>query len=335
MSRDAVDTSEDSTAITEAKELGEWVRREALALGFHDAACVRVDGESPHAARYQNAIDEGRLAPLGYMTTSAAERSDVRVRMPQAQTMVVVFLSYHCGSHEDHAPSGGLEGRAKVSRYAWGGDYHGYMRKKLRKLRTRLLERANAPPTEVSLFNDTDPVLERAWAEATGRGFIGKSAMFIHRKMGTYTFLGGMITTLDLGAPPPAPMHDLCGRCTRCIDACPTDAFAAPFSVDATKCLTTWNVECPEDDRGDAPEFEGHGWAVGCDVCQEVCPWNKFSLAETVERFHPREGHVAFHLDEIPEDLAGTALARPKAHGLKRSVARALRPRSDRLGRKE
>lgn len=304
--------------------LGEWVQAEGRALGFHDVALVAVDGPAPHAEHYQEAVASGRLEPLDYMATTTEERSDVRVRMPRAQTMVVVFLSYHCGSHADHAPEGGLEGRAKVSRYAWGGDYHGYMRKKLRKLRVRLLEKAGAPPTEVSLFNDTDPVLERAWAEATGRGFIGKSAMFIHRKLGTYTFLGGMVTTLDLGAAPPVVPHDLCGRCTRCLDVCPTNALVAPMTLEVGRCLTTWNVECPDDERGDLPELSGHGWAMGCDLCQEVCPWNKFSLAETVARFEPRAGHVAFGPGEIPEDLSGTALARPKKRGLERSVARAL-----------
>ncbi len=313
-------------------DLGAWLVAEAKAVGFDDAALVRVDAPTPHGENYRDAVQTGRIGPLEYMTRNVEERCDVRVRMPRAQSVLVVFLSYHCGSHDDHAPEDGLAGKAKVSRYAWGGDYHGFMRKRLRKLRTRLLEKAGAPPSEVSLFNDTDPVLERAWAEATGRGFIGKSAMFIHRKMGTYTFLGGLVTTIDLAAPAPVSIHNMCGRCTACLDACPTDALVAPHKLDANKCLTMWNVECANDDRGDAPEFQGHGWVYGCDICQEVCPWNKFSLADTIERFRPRAGHVAFGPDDVPDDLTGTALGRPKAEGLRRSAARALAPRPEKEG---
>ena len=225
------------------QELAAFVQAQCAELGFDDVAFVRVTGPAPHADKLRDAVSSGRTGPLDYLARNVDERADVRVRMPGAQTMVVVFLNYHCGSHDDHAPNGGLDGRAKVSRYAWGGDYHGYMRKRLRKLRSRLLEKAGAPPTECSLFNDTDPVLERAWAEATGRGFIGKSAMFIHRKLGTYTFLGGMVTTLDLAAPAPAPIADLCGRCRKCLDVCPTGALIAPKTLEIAKCLTTWSVE--------------------------------------------------------------------------------------------
>jgi epoxyqueuosine reductase len=173
-------------------------------------------------------------------------------------------------------------------------------------------------------------VLERAWAHAAGLGFIGKNAMFIHRGLGTWTFLGGLCTSADLGARQREPMAQMCGTCTACLDACPTGALIAPQTLDAGRCLVTYNVEETEHPAGDA--LAGHGWAVGCDVCQEVCPWNRFARVTDEPRLQPLPGHIAFSPDRAPTDVQGTALARPGVDALARLASRALARKPDEHG---
>ena len=203
-------------------------------------------------------------------------------------------------------------------------------KKKLRKLRLAILDQTDEAEPNIRIFNDTSPVLERAWAQKSGLGFVGKSAMFIHREMGTWTFLGGLILNWDV-VPDEPVVTQFCGTCTRCLDSCPTQAFTAPGVLDARKCITTWNVERPLSEAASEALGAGSGWGFGCDVCQEVCPWNKFEQVTEEERFQPREGHVWLtpSLSNLPEDLSGTAFARAKRPGIERSVLRALKDSRD------
>ncbi len=300
-------------------ELGRSLCHEARAAGFVDVGICSVDVGQPFHDELARAFDDGRLDPFPWMTRTRDQRLDPRVRMPKVKSVVVVLERYFTGHHAEH-PQDGPAG--KVARYAWGQDYHHVMRRKLRRLRKWLLQRA--PQATVAPFNDVDAVTERAWAVACGLGFIGKSGMFISRKEGTYTFLGGLLTDLDLvdGAPPPPRVQDGCGQCTRCLDACPTGAIVAPFTVDARRCLTTWSVESPTAPEGEA--FAGSGWAVGCDVCQEVCPWNKFAQPTTEPRYAPRHTHLS--PDAAPDDVDGTPLARPGRENLVALARRSLAP---------
>lgn len=298
--------------------LGAWLLDEARAVGFDDAALVRADLGTPGAARVRAAAEGGALAALPWLQESVPVRADVTQLCPDAKTVLVVAVGYYAGDHDEHDDGEG----ARVSRYAWGGDYHMWVRKRLRKLRKRLLQRA-PEGARVDVFCDVDAVLERSWAAAAGLGFVGKSALFIHRELGTWTFLGGLVTDVDLDAAAPAPLTDLCADCTLCLDACPTEAFRAPGVVDVARCLTTWTVERPHDDDGGL--LAGEGWAFGCDVCQEVCPWNHTAPRTTRERFQPRAGHVRLEPTAgAPADLDGTPLARAGADGLERSARRAL-----------
>jgi len=302
-------------------DLGRALCDEARAAGFNDVGLCSIDVEQPWRAELATAFDDGRLDPFPWMTRTRDQRLDPRVRMPSVKSVVVVVESYFVGHHQDHLPAGD-EPAAKVARYAWGQDYHHVMRRKLRRLRKWLLQRV--PTATVAPFNDVDAVTERAWAVACGLGFVGKSGMFISRSLGTYTFLGGLLTDVDLveGAPPPARIAEGCGQCTRCLDACPTGAIIAPQVVDARRCLTTWNVESPTDPAGDA--FAGSGWGVGCDVCQEVCPWNRFATPTSEERYDARHTHLS--TTTPPDDVAGTPLARPGRDNLVQLARRALLP---------
>ena len=303
--------------------LGAWLVDKARAEGFDDAGVVRIEGPPKDAPALQAAVASGRLLPFDWMARTLDQRMDVRVRMPSARSLLVVVQNYFTGDFEEHAATldeGARARVARISRYAWGHDYHNVIRRRLRRLRTLLLEQAGGG--RVAPFNDVDAVFERAWAHAAGLGFIGKSAMFIHPKLGTWTFLGGLITDLDLcGDVAPKPLQtDLCGTCTACLDACPTQAITAPFVVDARRCLVTWNVEEATDPRGDALSA-GSGWAVGCDVCQEVCPWNKFEQKTQEPRFQAR--HVFLDPHAPPTDIEGTALARPGQDSLVHLAQRA------------
>lgn len=307
--------------------LGEWLKERARAEGFDDAEVVPADVTIPHARRVREAVDAGLLAPLAWMAATVDQREDLKVRLPWARSVLVVLQNYYPGDHEAHLEASALSSRAKVSRYAWGQDYHHILRRKLRRLRKALLDEAGGG--RCAPFNDVDAVLDRAWAHAAGLGFIGKSAMLIHRGLGTWTFIGGLVTDLDLGPRRREPMTDLCGSCTACLDACPTGALVAPRTVDARRCLVTWNIEEPTAPEGDAHDLVGHGWAVGCDVCQEVCPWNRFEKRTAEERFLPKgprgDRHVAFAPDDPPDDVEGTPLARPGRDVLPILAARALK----------
>lgn len=306
-----------------SRELGAWLEERAREAGFDDAAIVPASTTLPDVERVRESIDAGRMGPLTWMTETKEQRLDIMKRLPWAKSVLVVLASYWTGAHEAHVEGGRVEG-ARVSRYAWGQDYHHVLRRKLRRVRKELLERV--PGAKCAPFNDVDAVLERGWAEAAGLGFIGKSAMLISKSLGTWTFIGGLVTDVDLGPLVRANVTDACGTCTACLDACPTHAIVADRVVDARKCLVTWNVEEPEAPEGDAPGMTGHGWAVGCDVCQEVCPWNKFAKPATDERFKPRSPtHVAFTPETAPVDVQGTPLARPGKEALPLLAARALK----------
>ena len=303
--------------------LGAWLKARALAEGFDDAEVLPADTPLPDAERLVSAVREGRLDPFPWMAETLDQRSDLRRRLPWARGVLVVMQSYFTGDHAEHVDAAGLSGRAKVSRYAWGSDYHGFLRRRLRRLRKALLDEAGAG--KCAPFLDVDAVFERAWAKAAGLGFVGKSGLLIHRGLGTWTFLGGLATDLDLGPRARPLVPDSCGSCTTCLDACPTRAITAPGVVDARRCLVTWNIEEATDPRGEDPALVGHGWAIGCDVCQEVCPWNRFARRTTEARFLPRPGHVAFGAEDAPTDVEGTPMARPGAEVLPALAARALR----------
>ncbi len=303
-------------------ETTRWLKQLASELGFDDCGIARADQGTPTSEHFLGAMGAGFLDPLDYMQRTADVRADVQTLLPGAKSVVVFVKNYYAGDHHQHVAASELVGAAKVSRYAWGGDYHHWFKKRLRKARRAIQERFGEH-IRVHIFNDTGPVLERAWAERAGLGFIGKSGMFIHRKFGTWTFLGGFVSDLEL-APDKPSAQQYCGSCTACMDACPTNAIVEPRRIDARRCLTTWTVERPLHQRADDPELRGHGWALGCDVCQEVCPWNKFQALTLETRFLPFPSRVALKSGDIKGDLAGTPMARPKKEGMARNVRRAL-----------
>lgn len=284
------------------------LRKAAIELGFDDIGFAQADSPLPYAERMHEAMAEGRFGPLDYMHRTADKRSDVLSVLPEARTVIVLVKNYYTGDHPSEAA-----GQAKIARYAWGQDYHQWFKKRLKRLSALLLEVDG--DAKIWCFNDTSPFLERAWAYKAGLGFIGKSAMFIHRQLGTWTLLGGIATSLSIDADPAYEGPD-CGSCTKCMDACPPKAIIKPKTIDANRCISTWTIERPlhKDAIERAPR--DHNWAFGCDICQEVCPWNKFQKYTDEPRFQPVLGRQVIDHNTFGQDLRGSALYRAKKSGL-------------------
>lgn len=287
-------------------------------LGFQDVRFARVE-RVPEAAHYQRWLEEGLHGELDYMASTATVRLDPRVRFPEART-VVVFSLGHAWDRPPHP--GGRAGR--VARYAWGRDYHNLIGKRLEKLKREL--RAAGVPNFGGV--DTAPIFERSWAAAAGIGVPGKNTVIFKPGQSSWMFLAALVLGVELEPDPPIT-RDHCGRCTRCLVACPTAAFVGPHRLDARRCIAYWTIEA----RDVAPETlrTGFGdWVFGCDVCQEVCPHNHHPPDPTEPDFLPR--HAWLDLDEVlstddaalMERFLGTPLRRPGAAGLKRNAAIAL-----------
>jgi epoxyqueuosine reductase len=308
-------------------EGGEALARRAKALalqvGFDLAGIARADAPR-ELAFLSEWVARGRAGEMAYLTTQVRKRSDLRAAFPWARSVLSVALQYD----SPHPYSGDASpDRGWISRYAWGDDYHDVMRVMLTRLVERL--RAEAGPFESRLYVDTGPVVERAFAAAAGLGAWGKNTCLLHPRLGSWFFLGEIALELDL--PADAPLPDMCGSCTACLDACPTGAFPAPYELDATRCISYLTIELkgaiPEDLRG------GLGRHVfGCDVCQDVCPWNRRRRHYGPAAFGPRDGLQAPDLLELagldPEGFARrfrrSPVKRAKRRGLLRNVAVAL-----------
>jgi epoxyqueuosine reductase len=282
-------------------------------LGFSAVRFTNV-GTPAHAGTYERWLADGFHGEMAYLERGRDLRLDPLRAHPTARSAMVLSLEHH---HAVPPDPGGLTGR--VARYAWGRDYHNLIGKRLKKLRRQLDDLGIHAWGGV----DTAPILERSWASAAGLGFGGKNCLQIVPARTSWMFLA--VLFLDLEVPPDAPLRDHCGRCTRCLTGCPTQAFAGPRSLDARRCIAYWTIEA----RGIAPRELRRGfgrWAFGCDVCQEVCPHNAAPPPADEDDLLPRHAWL-----DLPELLAtpdqalmdrflGTPLRRPGAAGLKRNA---------------
>ena len=235
----------------------------ALALGF-DLVGVAEARPQPETEFLREWLSRGFAGDMGYIERRVEERVDPRRVLEGARSVLVVGLVY------DPGPRAPEDGDCQLARYAGGDDYHDVMKDRLRALEAALVARSERP-IATRAYVDTGPVQERVFAAYGGLGWIGKNTNLIHPGLGSYLFLGVLLTDLEL--VPDAREPDHCGTCRACLDACPTDAFAAPYVLDATRCISYTTIES----RGPIPSAlrEGHGdWVFGCDICQEVCPWN-------------------------------------------------------------
>jgi epoxyqueuosine reductase len=266
-----------------------WVEERAKAQGFDLCGVVRA-AKFPELAQTEEWLARGYAGEMKYL--SDARRSNPESVLPGIQSVIVCALNYnteHAKSTDVADESDGNEPRGWISRYAWGSDYHNVLREKLDALTAALRGRFNEV-FEARVYADTGPVQERVFAKYAGLGWLGKNTLLLNQQIGSWFFLGTILTTLDLASTLDAaasPPPDLCGSCRRCIDACPTEALVEPYVLDARRCISYLTIEL----RGSIPEDlrEPMGWHVfGCDICQDVCPWNRRAPVTQETEFQAR-----------------------------------------------
>ena len=299
------------------------VKALARETGF-DLVGIASPEAPPELAAFARWAASGFAGEMAYLTGQVERRSDLRTAFPWARSVICLGLQYDTAAPYsiDADPA-----RGWIARYAWGDDYHHVMDALLRRLQAGLVETAG--PHRARAYADTGPIVERAYAAAAGLGAWGKNTCLLHPEHGSWFFLGEIVTDVELA--PDVPRADMCGTCTACIDACPTDALRAPYVLDARRCISYLTIEL----RGSVPEElrAGVGKQVfGCDICQDVCPWNRKRRKRGAGSFEPRPGLDAPDLSELAaldpaafaERFRRNPIKRTKRRGLLRNVAIAI-----------
>ncbi len=314
-------------------QLSTLVKQAAREAGF-DLAGIAPVHDAPELNYFPEWIAAGHAGEMKYMEArdeaGRLKRASLRHAVPWARSVVVCAINYNTA--QPYSTEVNDSQRGWVSRYAWGQDYHDAVMEKLRvvehKLRQEYGER-EVPELQTRRYVDTGPLVERVYAKYAGVGWIGKNTCILNQNLGSWLFLGVILTSLEFEPDVPAP--DRCGTCTRCIDACPTDALIAPYQLDANRCIAYLTIE----KRGAIPEDirEGIGRHIfGCDICQDVCPWNRKAPVTNAPEFQAREGLVNPALDwlaemtaeEFREKFRGSPVRRTKYSGLRRNAAIAI-----------
>jgi epoxyqueuosine reductase len=315
--------------VTGISEITAAVKRSALAAGF-DLAGVAPIHDFPELARFPQWIADGHAGEMRYLEArdeaGGLKRASLRSAVPWARSVVVCAINYN--TSPPYSTQVNDRERGWISRYAWGQeDYHDSVLRKLRSVEQDL--RSAVEDLESRCYVDTGPLVERVYAKYAGAGWIGKNTCIINQKLGSWLFLGVILTSQELVADIPAP--DRCGTCRRCIEACPTDALIAPYKLDSNRCIAYLTIE----KRGTIPDEmrEGLGRHVfGCDICQDVCPWNRKATSSDAPEFQPREGLVNPALEwlaemspaEFRKKFEGSPVRRAKRSGLRRNAVVAM-----------
>jgi len=308
-----------------------------------DVVGICPAGPIARADFYRQWLAEGRHGQMAYLARNQESRADPRALLPSARSAIVVGVSYHqpdAHSPSDESGTGTADpseaapdapsatARGRVAMYAWGSDYHDVLRARLRGLVADLRERLGVE-FDSRICVDTAPILERELAAAAGLGWIGKNTMLLHPRLGSYLFLGVVLTSLDLA--PDEPMPDRCGQCRKCLDACPTQALHEPHAIDARLCISYLTIELrdriPENLR---PKMGD--WVFGCDVCQQACPYNRKAPAATDPAFAPNPMARGLELTSLlgwdqgryAHAVRGSAMARARLAMMRRNAAVAL-----------
>jgi epoxyqueuosine reductase len=262
-----------------ANENAQRIKQLALEHGFSFCGISKADFLADEAPRLEAWLQKSMHGEMAYMENHFDMRLDPRLLVPGAKSVVSFLYNYFPDPQRAIA-----DGALKVSKYAWGEDYHFVVKDKLKLLMQQLTEQIGA--IEGRAFVDSAPVLDKAWAKKSGLGWIGKNANLINKKQGSFFFIAELIIDLELA--PDGPVTDHCGTCSACIDACPTEAIVEPYVVDGSKCISYFTIELKKELPAEWIS-KMDGWLFGCDVCQDVCPWNRFSSINTEHRFTPRQ----------------------------------------------
>ncbi|HTI38721.1 MAG TPA: tRNA epoxyqueuosine(34) reductase QueG [Vicinamibacterales bacterium] len=297
------------------------IKRRAAGLGF-DLCGVAPVGDHRELAFLREWLARGYAGEMGYLERSADRRADVRAVMPTARSVICLGTVYNTDRPASIARQ---FGQAQIARYAWGDDYHDVINRRMDALLAWMREHA-AQPFEARAYVDTGPVQERVYAQYGGLGWIGKNTCVINAQVGSWIFLSEIICSLAL--EPDAPALDQCGACRRCLHACPTGAIVEPYVVDATRCLSYLTIELKGPIPEDLRESVG-AHAYGCDICQDVCPWNKSAAVSADPAWLPRAIFDSRSLadlwstpdDELRRGLKGSAMTRAGVKRLRRNLA--------------
>lgn len=294
-----------------------FIKNEAHRLGFMYCGISKAGFLEEEAPRLENWLKKGMQGQMSYMENYFDKRLDPTLLVEGAKSVISLLLNYFPSETPQE------EGVPKISKYAYGTDYHYVIKDKLKLL----LNSINEEIGEVAgrAFVDSAPVLDKVWAKKSGLGWVGKNSNLINKSSGSFFFIAELIVDLELDYD--GPIKDYCGSCTKCIDACPTDAIVEPYVVDGSKCISYFTIELKESIPG---EMKGrfNDWAFGCDICQDVCPWNRFSRPHSEPLFKPNEKILNMNkkeweeiTEEIFEDIfKKSPIKRTKFNGLKRNI---------------
>lgn len=301
------------------REKTKLVKRKCFDLGFSHVGISKSVFLEKEAKRLEDWLSNDFNGKMSYMENHFDKRTDPGKLVDGAKSVISVLFNYHNPTKQldDNAP--------KISQYAYGKDYHFVIKNKLKELQLFLTKKFG----EINCrgFVDSAPVMDKVWAEKSGLGWIGKHSNLINKEMGSYFFIAELIVDIDLEQD--IPINDYCGTCTKCIDACPTEAIVQPYVVDGSKCISYLTIELK--DQILPNEFKGKmdSWMFGCDICQDVCPWNRFASAHNEPQFNPHPDLLKLtkkEWNELSEEtyqnlFRKSAVKRTKFSGLKRNIS--------------
>ena len=304
------------------------IKQKAIEVGFHKVGITNIDtnleAQQENKQRLQKWLDKDYQAQMQWMDNP--RRKDIKLCWSEVRSIICVALNYY--TPHQHSTD---KDTAKISRYGWGRDYHRVLTKRLKQLATWLTSQNE--DIKARYYVDTGPIQDKFWAQQAGLGWVAKNANVITRDYGSWVFLGEILTNLDLTADKPHTSH--CGACTRCLDACPTGAITEPFVVDANRCIAYHTIENREAQLPANIAKNLNGWVAGCDICQDVCPWNKrFAKITDVSDFFPYPANVHPSLSELAnmteeewdQRFIGSALRRIKPAMWRRNAQAQISP---------
>ncbi len=296
------------------------IRNYALELGFDACGFAKAERLNTEAERLAQWLDEDRYGTMDWMANNFEKRVDPTLLVPGSKTVVSLLASYHHPSHNEQI---GITNQPLIAKYAQGRDYHKVLKKKLKELFHFTSELVGG--IDGRYFVDSAPVLDKAWAVKAGLGWVGKNSNILNKNLGSWFFIAEMI--IDLETEYDTPVTDHCGTCTACLDACPTDAIYEPYKVDATKCISYLTIE-HKGEINQQYHTDIKNWVFGCDICQDVCPWNsKAKLSQFVD-LHPRQKVLEaterqfseLTINEFNSIFEGSAVKRTRFEGFERNL---------------
>lgn len=294
-----------------------FIKRKAQELGFFHCGISKADYLEEEAPRLTAYLKNGWNGKMTYLENNFDKRLDPRILVPGAKSVVSLLFNYYPEERQKDPDA------PKLSKYAYGIDYHFVIKDKLKEFFAAIQEEIGA--VEGRVFTDSAPVLDKAWAKKSGLGWIGKNALLITPKAGSFHFIAELI--LDLELEYDGAIKDYCGTCTRCIDACPTDALT-PYHIEARKCISYLTIELKDSDLPEAFRGKMENWMFGCDICQDVCPWNRFATPHQEPLLQPRASILEFSKAdwiELTEEVyrevfRKSPVKRAKFKGLRRNI---------------